>query len=53
MWLESGMLMDVCDERDLSLENTSLQQKLIPRYKWTRVNERSLIGYIGLNNRLK
>ncbi len=37
----------------LQYMNTSSQDKMIHRYTWARGNERSLIDYIAVNNRLR
>ncbi len=51
---ENGQyLVDICAERWLFVANTVFQHKMIHRYTWTRGNERSLIGYIAVNNRLR
>ncbi len=45
--------VDICAERGLFLSNTFFQYKMIHRYTWSRGNERSLIAYIAVNNRLR
>ena len=51
---ENGQyLVDICAERGLLLANTFLQHKMIHRYTWARGNERSLIDYIAVDNRLR
>ncbi len=45
--------MDICAERGLFLSNTSFQCKMIHRYTWARGNERSLIDYTAVDNRLR
>ncbi len=50
---ENGQyLMGICAERGLFLLNT-FQHKMIHRYTWARGNERSMIDYIALDNRLR
>ncbi len=44
--------VDICAERGLFLSNTSFQYKMIHRYTWARGNDRSLIDYIAVDNRL-
>ncbi len=44
--------MDICAERGSFLSNT-FQHKMIHRYTWARGNERSLIDYITVDNRLR
>ncbi len=46
-------LVDSCAERGLFLTNTFFQHKMINRYTWVRGNERSLIDYIAVDNRLR
>ncbi len=46
-------LVDICAERGLFLTNTFFQHKMIHRYMWVRGNERSLIDYIAVDNRLR
>ncbi len=46
-------LVDICAERGLFLLNTSFQHKMIHRYTWGRGNDRSLIDYIAVDNRLR
>ncbi len=46
-------LVDICAERGLFLSNTFFQHKMIHRYKWARGNERSMIDYITVDNRLR
>ncbi len=46
-------LVDICAERGLLLSNTFFQYKMIHRYTWVRGNERSLIDYIAVDNRLR
>ncbi len=45
--------MGICAERGLFLSNTFFQHKMIHRYTWARGNERSLIDYIAVDNRLR
>ncbi len=45
--------MDICAERGLFLLNTSFRHKMIHRYTWARGNDRSLIDYIAVDNRLR
>ncbi len=45
--------MDICAERGLFLSNTFFQHKMIHRYTWARGDERSLIDYIAMDNRLR
>ncbi len=57
-WKDLGELLkkfenDICAERGLFLSNTFFQQKMIHRYTWARGNERSLIDYIAVDNRLR
>ncbi len=40
-------------ERGLFLSNTFFQHKMIHRYTWARGNERSMIDYIAVDNRLR
>ncbi len=47
------MLVDICAERGLFLSNTFLQHKMIHRYIWARGDDRSLIDYIAVDNRLR
>ncbi len=50
---ENGQhLVDICAERGLFLSNT-FQHKIIHRYTWARGDERSLIDYIAVDNRLR
>ncbi len=50
---ENGQyLVDICAERGLFLLNT-FHHKMIHRYTWTRGNEKSLIDYIAVDNRLR
>ncbi len=50
---ENGQyLVDICAERGLFLLNT-FQHKMIHRYTWARGNERRLIDYIAVDNRLR
>ncbi len=46
-------LVDICAERGLFLSNTFFQHKVIHRYTWSRGNERSLIDYTAVDNRLR
>ncbi len=46
-------LMDIYAERGLFLSNTFFQHKMIHRYAWARGDERSLIDYIAVDNRLR
>ncbi len=46
-------LVDICAERGLFLPNTFFQHKMIHRYTWARGDERSLIDYIAVDNRLR
>ncbi len=46
-------LVDICAERGLFLSNTSFQHKMINRYTWARGNDRSLIDYVAVDNRLR
>ncbi len=51
---ENGQyLVDICAERVLFLSNTSFQHKVIHRYTWARGNDRSLIDYRAVDNRLR
>ncbi len=51
---ENGQhLVDICAERGLFLSNTFFQHKMIHRYTWARGDERSLIDYISVDNRLR
>ncbi len=51
---ENGQyLVDICAERGFFLSNTFFQHKMIHRYTWARGNERSMIDYIAVDNRLK
>ncbi len=51
---ENGQhLVDICAERGLFLSNTFFQHKMIHRYTWARGDERSLIDYIAVDNRLR
>ncbi len=45
--------VDICAERGLFLSNTFFQNKMIHRYTWAKGNERSLIDYIAVDNRLR
>ncbi len=45
--------VDICAERGLFLSNTFFQHKMIHRYTWVRGNERSLVDYIAVDNRLR
>ncbi len=45
--------VDICAERGLSLSNTFFQHKMIHGYTWARGNERRLIDYIAVDNRLR
>ncbi len=47
------MKVDICGETGLFLSNTFFQHKMIHRYTWARGNERSLIDYIAVDNRLR
>ncbi len=50
---ENGQhLVDICAERGLFLSNT-FQHKRIHRYTWANGDERSLIDYIAVDNRLR
>ncbi len=53
MTMDSMYLVDICAERGLFLANTFFQHKMIHRYTWARGNERSLIDYIDVDNRLR
>ncbi len=46
-------LVDIYAERGLFLSNTFFQHKMIHRYTWARWNERSMIDYIAVDNRLR
>ncbi len=46
-------LVSICTERGLFLSNTFFQHEMIHRYMWARGNERSLIDYIAVDNRLR
>ncbi len=46
-------LVDICAERGRFLSNTFFQHKMIHRYTWVRGNEKSLIDYIAVDNRLR
>ncbi len=51
---ENGQyLVDIHAEMGLFLSNTFFQHKMIHRYTWARGNERSLIDYIAVDNRLR
>ncbi len=51
---ENGQyFVDTCAERGLLCSNTFLQHKMIHRYTWARGDERSLIDYIAVDNRLR
>ncbi len=51
---ENGQhLVDICAERGLFLSNTFFQHKMIHRYTWAMGDERSLIDYIAVDNRLR
>ncbi len=51
---ENGQhLVDICAERGLFLANTFFQHKMIHRYTWARGDERSLIDYKSVDNRLR
>ncbi len=51
---ENGQyLVDTCAERGLFLSNTFFQHKMVHRYTWARGNEKSLIDYIAVDNRLR
>ncbi len=51
---ENGQyLVDICAEMGLLLSNTFFQHKMIHRYTWARGNNRSLIDYIAVDNRLR
>ena len=51
---ENGQyLVDTCAERGLFLANTFSQHKMTHRYTWARGNERNLIDYIAVDNRLR
>ncbi len=51
---ENGQyLVNICTERGLILWNTSFQHNMIRRYTWARGNDRSLIDYIAVDNRLR
>ncbi len=45
--------MDICAERGLFLSNTFFQHKMIHRYTWARGDERSMIDYIAVDNKLR
>ncbi len=51
MRIDSTLWICICAERGLFLVN-SFQHKMIHRYTWARGNERSLINYIAVDNRL-
>ncbi len=46
-------VVGICAERGLFLSNTFFQHKMIHRYTWARGNERNLINYIAVDNRLR
>ncbi len=46
-------LVDICAEKGLFLTNTFFQHKMTHRYTWARGDERSLIDYIPVDNRLR
>ncbi len=46
-------LVNICDERGMFPANTFFQHKMIHRYTWARGNERSLIDYIAVDERLR
>ncbi len=51
---ENGQhLVDICDERGLFLLNTFFQHEMIHKYKWTRGDDSSLIGYTAVDNTLR
>ncbi len=51
---ENGQhLVDICAERGLFLWNIFFHHKMIHRYIWARGDERSLIDYIAVDNRLR
>ena len=51
---ENGQyLVDVCAERGLFIANAFFQHRLIHRHSWRRGNERSLIDFIAIDNRVK
>ncbi len=51
---ENGQyLVAICTERGPLLSNTFFQHKMIHRYSWARGDERSLIDYIAVDNRLR
>ncbi len=51
---ENGQhLVNICAEVGLFLSNTFFQHKMIHRYTWTRGDERSLIDYRAVDNRLR
>ncbi len=51
---ENGQyLVDIYAERGLFPSNTVFKHKMIHRYIWARGNERSLIDYIAVDNRLR
>ncbi len=52
MKMDNTYLVNICAERGFFLLNT-FQHKMIHRYTWTRGNERSLIDYIAVDNRLR
>ncbi len=45
-------LVGICAERGLFFANIFFQHKMIHRYTWARGNERSLIDYIAVDNRM-
>ncbi len=53
MKMDNTYLVDICDERELFLSNTFFQHKIIHRYTCARRDERSLIDYIAVDNRLR
>ncbi len=51
---ENGQhLVDICAERGLFLLNTFFQHKMIHMYTWARGDDRNLIDYIAVDNRLR
>ncbi len=51
---ENGQyLVDICAEKGRFLSNIFFQHKMIHRYSWARGDERSLIDYIAVDNRLR
>ncbi len=46
-------LVDICAERGLFLSNAFFQHKMIHRYTWARGDERNVIDYIAVDNRLR